>query len=191
MSQVTLELKFFGKNMNRIDYTKQHNLGRFNPESYFTDEYEYRGIVSGLSECGMWVEGENGDEFIEIDIVLRRDTNRLGYKRVMEISLSKQKGSYIVDMARIDSRFQGHGIAPKIYKSIIKKLGIILQAGEMQSPGGRSIWARMANMKGIELFALDSRGKYYDVDVDENELMSDDERLYDGRRKMRVYAMVA
>jgi len=174
--------------MNRIDYTKQHKLGRFNPNSEWTDEYARVGAVRGL-DCDVWVEGEDGDEYINIEVVQRWNENRQGYQRVMEIQLTRKKNSYIVDLARIDSKFQGFGIAPRIYKYLLRKLGIILQAGEMQSPGGRSIWARMASMSGIDMFALDSRGNHYDVEAEDNELMTDNERLYDGRKKMRVFAM--
>jgi len=176
--------------MNRIDYTKLHILGRFNPNTEYTDYFERIGVVTNVAGCDAWVEGENGDDQIAVEIVSRLNKNRRGYQRVMEITLSKYKDSYHVELARIDSKYQGHGIAPKVYKYLMRKLGIILKAGNQQSPGGRYIWAKMASMAGLDVFALDGRGNYYDVEVDDNELVTTYGKIYDdSRRRMHVFAV--
>jgi len=168
----------------RIEYSRKHDLGRFNPNTVWTEEYV---LLGNLNRMLVYVEGEAGDEYINVDVV-SLDYNRLGYKRIMEIQLSRKKNSYIVDISRIDSKFQGFGIAPQVYRYLLRKLSIVLQAGEVQSPGGRSIWARMADMSGINLMALDGRKNHYDVEADDGELIADGVKLYDGPKRMRLFA---
>lgn len=176
--------------MHRISYTRNHPLGRFRPNTEFTDEYVYSGVVSGVNSLECWIEGTADDDYISVEYVLRNDTHKTGKKRVMELGLSRQNGAFHVDMARIDTKFQGFGIAPKLYRFVIRKLGIVLQAGSSQSPGGRSVWARMAKMSGIKLVAKDGHNKFYDVEYDDDELYIENESLYDGRKKLKIFAMV-
>ena len=45
-------------------------------------------------------------------------------------------------------------------------------------------------MAGLDVFALDGRGNYYDVEVDDNELVTTYGKIYDdSRRRMHVFAV--
>lgn len=84
----------------------------------------------------------------------------------VDISQQNLKHAYHIDYTRLASKYQGHGIMPYIYRYVMKKTGIILQAGRSQSPGGRSIWAKLCSFDDI-LVAKAKRKELIPVEVDE------------------------
>lgn len=110
-------------------------------------------------------------------------------KKVYEKSVAWQ-----VDHVKVDQRFQGYGLVPRFYKFIMKKLGIILEAGTCQSPGGRYIWAQLSKVKDVTVFAKSVNSKAYSVECDDSdrELVIDGPyQLYDGSSNIRLFAAIA
>jgi hypothetical protein len=97
---------------------------------------------------------------------------------------------YEVAYTRIDRKFQGFNLAPRLYRQIIKALDITLCSGETQSPGGRNIWVRLNQMRGILVCgAVGSNQTTLElVDNDDGELVSDRRTIY-GTEGYRLYAV--
>jgi GNAT superfamily N-acetyltransferase len=165
--------------MNRIDMPKRVSLGNDFPDGTFVGKL--RGML-------VYLEGEVGDDLLCVRVYRNEELDGFAYKRkvIADLMLSTEycKGAYHVDLMRVDHRYQGHGIAPLLYRFLLRKLGIILQAGTAQSGGGRKLWAQLGKMKGVQLFAATRRGKsarVLEVDKEDEELTDESVKLYDGR----------
>jgi hypothetical protein len=111
---------------------------------------------------------------------------------VMEVSIGKEEfgNAYHIDIARTDYRYQGHGLMPLLYRYVMKKTGMVLQAGHMQSRGGRALWCKLAKLPDVQLFIAKPRKKELvpiEVDEDDEELVG----VYDKPYNVHVVAMVA
>lgn len=131
---------------------------------------------------------------MHIIVLDRCNINSAGkQKLVMEISLSRiaKRSSWHVNLARLDHRYSGQNIAPRVYYRLIKSMPeFILEAGHLQSQGGRNIWAKLAKQKGVYVFAQNRNGAYpVDVDEDNNELTCDQVKVYG--TGTNVFAMAA
>ena len=81
-------------------------------------------------------------------------------QRAMFLTLREQRENvYAVEMVRVDSKYQGFGLANKVYKKLMDKYGISLITDEYQTPGGQHIWYKMFETKGIQVHAVKGNGK--------------------------------
>lgn len=143
----------------------------------------------------VYLDGDLGEDYICVTLYGNKVGGSGRRQVISKLSLSTEycDNAYHVDLMEVDHRFQGHGIAPLLYRYLIRKLGIILQAGTAQSVGGRKIWAQLAKMKDITVFAAYPRGGrrqafMIDLDKEAEELEHDSVELYDGRK---VYTFAA
>jgi len=163
--------------MNRIDMPKRVTLGNDFADGTFVGKL--RGML-------VYLEGDVGDDFLCVRVYRDEELADGKHNVIADLMLSTEycKGAYHVDMMRVSHRYQGHGIAPLLYRFLLRKLGIILQAGTAQSLGGRKLWAQLGKMKGVKLFAATPRGKrahVLEVDTEDEELYNENIDLYDGR----------
>ena len=107
------------------------------------------------------------------------------YKVAMDLDCGPghAPGAAHVDMVRVDKEYQGMQLAPKVYRKLMQKLpNLVFQAGTVQSPGGRSIWATLATYPDIFVFGgLRSKPHTWeqlDSDEDLSELYSDNYDMY-------------
>lgn len=154
-------------------------------------EGKYLGMLKGMR---VYLEGEVGDEVIFVQVYQNLDLGGGKYQLIADLNLynGKAKGAYHVDLMRIDYRYQGHGLAPLIYRFVLRKVGITLQAGTLQSAGGRKIWAQLAKTKGVMVYALhrrDTEARAFDLDEDDNELHHEAFKVYDGPRSVYTFAV--
>jgi hypothetical protein len=162
--------------MNRIVYKNDKlHLGTFTPN----EDYKLVGKYKGLY---IWVDDNEG-KFLQMEICT--DNNSLGYlfgrksksyNRVMLLDLEKSrsrlfKNSYEISMVAIDGRYQGFGLAAKIYRYLMKKTGITLKAGSHQSIGGRAIWNDLAAYKDVQVVGKRSN-EFIDMEAGEDQEMS-------------------
>jgi len=171
--------------MDRIVYGEgRQKLGKFKPDN----RYEKIGSYKGLS---VWLAQE--DRFMNVQIccekrsnIARLFGNKASYDRVMTVDLEKSrarlfKDSYEISMVLVDSTYQGYGLAPKIYRYLMKRMGITLKAGTQQSYGGRSVWNDLAKYKDVQVVGKKNRD-CYDMQAGEEREMStgiDDVNCYD------------
>lgn len=177
--------------MERIGLSKRV---KFYPEEL---EGDYIGKYKGML---FYILGEVGDEVISIKAYQNKPTGVrvIKYQPIAEVSLScgskaYTKHAYHVDLCQIDYRFQGHGIAPLIYRYLLCKLGIAIQAGISQSAGGRGIWAKLSKMPGVLVFATLTTRKTRNIfpielEKEDDELYHDEFEIYDGDRPVYAYA---
>lgn len=172
--------------MKRIDMGKRVMLRAEEPEGT---------RIGRLRGMDVYLEGDVGDYVIML--VLYGEKNRSGLRKVIsKLSLSTEycRGAYHVDLMEVDQRYQGHGIAPLLYRYAMRKLGIVLQAGVSQSAGGRKIWAQLAKMKDVTIFAAYARGRkqayVLEAEAEDEELEHESIELYDGR-KVYTFAFAA
>ena len=135
--------------LNRIDYNASSiRLGSFTEPDI--DDYINIGKLGKTQ-----VIYRKTSSVIQIEGVL--PLKKL-YRRVFELTLSKVKSNvYTIDMMAIDKQFQGFSITGKLYKMVMKKLNIILEAGQSQSPGGRGIWCSLSSVPGVQVFGANNR----------------------------------
>jgi len=170
--------------MNRIALSKRAQLGFFVPGvPAITCGYRKVGRVRGMD---VWVDDENPD-FWSVDVTTNIDGR---HKRVCTMELSRDGYSYHVDIVKVDRVFQGHGIAPIVYRYLMKRLGIMLQAGIEQSPGGRYIWNTLATYSDIVVVGRRGRrGQLVQLEAgEEGELEHEDYKIYDGPYDYYVFA---
>ena len=118
-------------------------------------------------------------------------TDEVHHRYVAYLSLSKQNGAWHVDLVEVDSRYKGKKLANKLYRFVLKTLGITLMAGSSQSVGGRYIWNTLAKDRNVTVYA--KKGVYSKV-VDfpkagERELKGNLFNLYN--TKAAIYAVAA
>jgi len=182
--------------MERIVYGEgRQRLRKFTPSCNYDRIGSYRGL-------SVWMAKGFGVTHIEVCSEKDKDLGRLfgretksNLTRVMSIHLTKSrarlfKDSYEVSMVIIDSKYQGYGLAPKIYRYLMKKVGITLKAGNCQSYGGRSIWNELANYKDVEVVGSKSGYGVMDMESgDEREMSTgiDGVQCYDSG-KFTAYA---
>ena len=169
--------------MERISYSKKSKLGYTTLKFLEENDYDYVGKCAGLCVYA----GQGGDA-MDVEVVDPRSCRGDRAKRAMTITLTYERKAWHVDIVSVDDKYKGFGLAPKVYRHLMRKLGIVMQCGKMQSPGGRYIWATLASMPGVFMQALDYRNNMYDVEAEDGELYSDEVELYDGRKSIRVLA---
>ena len=100
---------------------------------------------------------------------------------------------YEVGYTRINRMFQGFDLAPRVYSEIIKSLGITIQSGQTQSPGGRSIWVRLNKMPGVVVVgAVGTKQSTIElVDSDDGTELSSPNRSIYGTDGYKLYALPA
>ena len=178
--------------MLRIRYPKKHSLG-----FHDVSEITYVGSTNGYAVYFTNDEPSPGLQtywFHDPDF-----TDKQGAMRVVaEMTLRQSKnGVYEVDVIVIDSEYQGLDLAPKMYAYILRKLNITLQAGECQSPGGRSIWRRLSRRKDVLIYGKTPHGK--PIMLAEDPITAElapvvprsNIELYDGYKDFYMYAVRA
>ena len=83
------------------------------------------------------------------------------HRYVAYLGLSKRNGAWHVDLVEVDSRYKGKKLANKLYRFVLKTLGITLMAGSSQSVGGRYIWNTLAKDRHVTVYA--KKGVYSKV----------------------------
>lgn len=86
-----------------------------------------------------------------------------------------------VDVTEIARRYQGFGIAAKMYRWYMMCSESTLVAGKAQSPGGRKIWYDLCRMKNVDVL-VNIDGQWYDAEADEeaSEVYVEGHSVYDG-----------
>jgi hypothetical protein len=81
-------------------------------------------------------------------------------QRAMFLTLrNHRENMFAVEMVRVDSKYQGFGLANKVYKKLMDDFGISLITDEYQTPGGQHIWFKMFETKGVQIHAIKGNGK--------------------------------
>jgi hypothetical protein len=98
---------------------------------------------------------------------------------------------YYVDGVKVDTKLQGRGIAPTLYKFIVTDLNMPLKSGSAQSPGSAKLWARLWAMPGVNVQALYS-GKKHPVTLNKEtgrlQIKGGPDILYDRKRSAVLIA---
>jgi len=171
--------------IERIDYSKGSRLRSF----YYGDE-DYK-LIGSTNKLACYVSVQ--DEVMMEVVFVSPKSEKCGYT-VCEVQLSRgndENPVWSVDLTRVDIRFQGYGLVPKLYRYLISKLNITLQAGSMQSPGGRMIWAQLSDLDNVTVYAMTKHGQSYRVDINDEgtELIAKSRyRLYDGSSNIQLFA---
>ena len=124
----------------------------------YADESQL-GVKIG-TRIGLEVWADITPHVIEVTVVDRQKIRSNGGNPAiaMILSLTKCNNAWHVDIVRTDSRYKGRSLAVRVYVLIMKKLSIQLQAGGIQSVGGRYIWNKLALHKDILVYARKQRG---------------------------------
>jgi hypothetical protein len=175
--------------MDRIDLSKNSiRLGYFKPHEANESFDAHYVHVKRMYHLGIdiWMDRESDSNCIDVEFV-----DMYTYKRIMEMSLSKvnrKSKAYHVDITKMDSKYQGKRLAPKLYRQFLKSTGIILKAGECQSPGGRHVWNTLAGYHDLTVYGKLRYGQWEilepNSDIREVEfeyVKGGDMTCYDGR----------
>ena len=117
--------------------------------------------------------------------------DELHHRSVAYLGLSKRNGAWHVDLVEVDSRYKGKKLANKLYRFVLKTLGITLMAGSSQSVGGRYIWNTLAKDRHVTVYA--KKGVYSNIidfpKTGKRELVGNLFNLYE--TKAAIYAVAA
>ncbi len=94
------------------------------------------------------------------------DTIKKKYAMFVEVGKFTEKSeALVVHLTGVEPLYQGLGLPVKLYAWLILKRNRILVSGWEQTPGGRSIWERLATVPNIFMFGYDSaRNKSFQID---------------------------
>jgi hypothetical protein len=137
--------------MKKIQYIREHELGFFN---IYNPDYTCLGMMTDGLAVFVYKELEDSYqqfEVIDVNRPLKHDLTQMRRVFELEVTLS-ECNAWIVTMSRIDREYRGHGLAPHIYRWLLQKTDMILQAGDEQSAGGRSIWHGLAGMDDVLVY---------------------------------------
>lgn len=84
---------------------------------------------------------------------------------IVEFTINSTRRAKMVDFVVSSPGYQGSGLATYLYAWLIKTQNWILQSGDEQSPGGMSIWKKLYQMPGIDVYAWDIR-KHQAIQID-------------------------
>jgi len=134
-----------------VEMSKRNCLG-------YADESQLGEKIG--TRIGLEVWADKSPHVIEVTVVDRQKTrnNNTSPKIAMVLTLTKCNNAWHVDIVRTDSRYTGRSLAVRVYVLIMKKLSIQLQAGGLQSVGGRYLWNKLASHKDILVYARKQRG---------------------------------
>ena len=173
--------------MNRIDMSKKVVLYPEVPRGIRLGKYRGMDVYLDMDEDFEFEVGR----FVAYGKEVKRG-KRVLRQPVMEVSIGKEefRNAYHIDIARTDYRYQGFGLMAGLYRYVMKKTGMVLQAGHMQSQGGRNLWLKLAKLPDVELFIAKKNKKELipiEVNEDDDELVG----VYDKPYNVHVVAMVA
>jgi hypothetical protein len=177
--------------VDRITLQKSRSLGYVEP---YTDLV---GKMRGLNVT--WGTDSENSKHINIEVVDPRTRTPDGFEQLIMSMLLEPAGSeslaYEVSNVNIGEEFRGFGVAPKVYRYILKKLPhLLLKAGSAQSPGGRYIWYMLAQYKDIVVYVQDSSEQFTQVRVDSDEkevILPSGRAIYDTEEEYCLYACAA
>jgi predicted GNAT family acetyltransferase len=66
---------------------------------------------------------------------------------------------FTVEEVKVRSSHQGQGLGLKLYKYLIKEVGITLISGHVQSPGAAKLWTALYKSPGINVYGYDPQSK--------------------------------
>jgi len=174
--------------MERIDMKKRVRMGRHNPYT------RHETFVGKLRSMLVFADGnfEDNDTTVLFYVYHGVPDSRGRHEQIADLCLTNDicENAYHVDLMRVNSRFQGFEIAPKLYYYIMKKFNIVIQAGSVQSAGGRKIWSKLCGMKNVVLFGTAGK-KFLQMDIDDEtgELCADGAIVYsDAGTRFKTFA---
>jgi hypothetical protein len=175
--------------IERIEYDRNERMV-YSPREVkrcFTFIESWRGLEVW---CNKYTEEEYFSTLSGVELAFMRDGNIVAY---VDLAKEENDQAWEVYMVKVSRRFSGFGLAPKAYAWMIKRFGIVIKAGESQSPGGRYIWHELAATRDINVVACSSpkarllREVYSNPDRP-RELTTDGVSLYDGCHNQTLYA---
>ena len=201
--------------MDVIKYKPNHDLGYFD---IFNPEYRCLGMLGhlaifvssepmiDLSNCDEDVSQCAADHFRQYEIIDTNTVYKDNYtqmKRVLEIECTKElfgnngptltinsrRGAWSVSMVRVDVAYSGFGLAPEIYRWLMINHNMVFQAGDEQSPGGKSIWYKLSCMDDVIVYGKSFNSDLVRCDPDHDlcEIVAEDGTIvYDPRDPIDV-----
>ncbi len=92
---------------------------------------------------------------LEVFLVAKEDQQVAAYLLLYRFGTH----GYTVEEVKVRSSHQGQSLGLKLYKYLIKEVGITLISGHVQSPGGAKLWTALYKSPGINVYGYDPRSK--------------------------------
>ena len=149
------------------------------PQVYNLPAVDETDLPTASGRIGVFSVHICRDSIVVIDNSVRKYA---GSRRVvMEVdtySIRRNGIRYrVMNYTRMDNRYRGCGIAPRVYEIVAKSTGPIM-SGDSQSPGGRAVWNTLVKRSKILTAAL-WKGKHYSVEAGQwGQAESDEVKLY-------------
>ena len=149
------------------------------PQVYHLAAADESDLPPASGRIGVFTVHICADSIVVLDTSVRKYA---GSRRVvMEIDTYHIRRNGIryrvMNYTRMDNRYRGCGIAPRVYEIVAKRSGPIM-SGDSQSPGGRHIWNTLVKRSKVLTAAL-WKGTHYSVEAGQwGQAESDEVKLY-------------
>lgn len=149
----------------RNSFTK---LGRLDLSRAWTDEVRHIGRIRGV-DIHISASGWNDRHVVcSIDDGGRHPKIVMTIDMEFESSLSRKSTPfYSVAYTAVDYSFQGFGIAPKIYREILRRVNMGIVSGDSQSAGGQGIWKKLIAEKSVSVLTFRTHRSLREVELDD------------------------
>lgn len=164
-----------------IKFPKQFGLNTIKDRyNRYTRQYNYDKI--GQLGKFIIIGPKNADDSDDQEIFLLDSENK--FRPIAQMTLEKDSDFpkfFVTSYSIIASQYQGQNLAARTYAFLARR-GYNLISDQHQSPGGQSIWAKLAKLPGIFVYAIHTDGKkikYDQVDFDDKRLSGASTSVYD------------
>lgn len=88
-----------------------------------------------------------------------------------------------ISVAAVNGKYEGQGLIFKMYVLLVRK-GFALLSDDLQSKGGKKLWAKLAGTPGINVYGVDTSGGTPEfTDVDPGDITDGSFMIYDSDRE--------
>ncbi len=99
------------------------------------------------------------------------------------------KDCYRVGYIRFRSSIRGGGLAQKLYRKIVRELGIVIMSGSVQSPHSQILWKRLCRGRQPRVYVMDRARRIVPARIQSGEIVSASGGAYDDPKRVMLFSM--
>lgn len=96
---------------------------------------------------------------------------------------------YRVGYVRFRQSIRGGGLAQRLYKRVVRELGIVIMSGSVQSPHSQILWKRLCRGRNPRVYAMDRNRKILPARIQRGEVTAGGAGVYDDGKRVMLFSM--